>query len=141
MISIQEASLADAPAISRLLAQLGYPATLEEANRRISAYQLPGYKLLVAKENDYTAGFIALHQYQPLHREKPYGKIVAFCVDDRVRGTGIGSLLLTAAEDFFAKAGCVKIEVSSNRRRKETHDFYLHRGYEETSRYFVKMIG
>jgi GNAT superfamily N-acetyltransferase len=140
MIQIAEAARPDAAAIAHLLEQLGYPASETETLRRIECYQQPGYKLWVAKDENKTVGFIALHVYQAFHWEKPYGKIVAFCVDDRARGKGVGSMLLTKAEKYFAESGCVKIEVSSNKRRAATHAYYLNRGYEETSRYFVKII-
>ncbi len=140
-MSIHEAEPKDALTISNLLGQLGYPCSEEEAFQKIENYTKPSYKLFTAKKDHHVVGFIALHVYHQLHLPGPVGRITSFCVDEKVRGTGVGSALLEVAERFFHDRGCIKIEVTSNKRRIKTHDYYLHRGYTETSKHFVKIIG
>lgn len=140
-MSIQEAELKDALAISILLGQLGYPVTEAEAFKKIWTYSKPCYKLFTAKKDEPVVGFIALHVYHQLHHNGPIGRITSFCLDENVRGHGMGSALLEEAERFFNEHGCIKIEVTSNKRRIKTHDYYLHRGYTQTSKHFVKIIG
>jgi GNAT superfamily N-acetyltransferase len=103
-------------------------------------YTQPSYRILVARKEETTVGFIALHFYDELHLPGPVGRITSFCVNEIMRGTGVGTALLAAAEDFFKEKGCIKIQVTSNLRRLQTHHYYLHHGYQETSKHFVKFI-
>lgn len=140
-IHIEEAQSEDAARLVFLLGQLGYPASSSDMVDKIQLHKTPTYKLFVAKEETRVVGFIALHFYHAFHHPAPIGRITAFCVDEPVRGSGIGSLLLGATEDFFHHQQCFKIEVTSNLKRTGTHQYYLQRGYTETSRHFVKLFG
>ena len=139
-IHIEDAKSEDAKGLAILLGQLGYPVADWEAMNKIQLQKSPTYKLLVAKEENQVLGFIALHFYQAFHHAAPIGRITAFCIDETVRGSGIGSLLLTAAEDYFRQQQCFKIEVTSNLKRTNTHQYYRKRGYTETSRHFIKIF-
>ncbi|MEQ1586801.1 MAG: GNAT family N-acetyltransferase [Cyclobacteriaceae bacterium] len=140
-IHIEEAQSEDAARLVFLLGQLGYPASHSEMVDKIQLHKNPTYKLFVAKEENQVMGFIALHFYHAFHHLAPIGRITAFCVDEPVRGSGIGNLLLGAAEGFFHQQQCFKIEVTSNLKRSSTHQYYQQRGYTETSRHFVKIFG
>jgi len=135
---IREASEKDATALSALLAQLGYPSTLDDTLKRIQLYRQYEYKLFVGEIDGQSIGFIALHWYTAFHHQRPIGRVVAFCVDNAHRGKGWGSYLLKYAEDFFKNKNCVKVELTSNLKRKESHEYYLRKGYQQTSMHFVK---
>ena len=138
-MNIRVATERDTAFLKSLLAQLGYPGLDDEEVRgKIAHYSQDGYALLVADTGMEVVGFISLHWFDIFHSPGKIGRISAFCVDDRVRGQGIGLALLTEAEDFFKVKGCVKIEVTSNERRTLTHQFYLNRGYVQHSKRFVK---
>jgi GNAT superfamily N-acetyltransferase len=137
---ITEAKPEDITQLSLLLEQLGYPTPETEALSKLNLYSQPDYKLLVARTKMNVSGFIALHYYQTFHLPGPVGRITSFCVNEKVRGTGIGSQLLAAAEEYFLTNLCYKIEVTSNLRRTATHHYYLQRGYIETSKHFVKIL-
>jgi N-acetylglutamate synthase-like GNAT family acetyltransferase len=140
-MTIREASTADVPALKTLLAQLGYPG-LDEAGviQKILDYtQLP-YRLLVSEEAGHVTGFIALHTFNIFHSAGRIGRITAFCVDEQVRGSGVGTQLMEAAEAWFVSQGCTKLEVTSNARRTATHAFYKNKGWTEDSRRFVKYL-
>ncbi|MBL7871042.1 MAG: GNAT family N-acetyltransferase [Cyclobacteriaceae bacterium] len=137
---ITEAKPEDVPQLSMLLEQLGYPTSESETLPKLDLYSPPDYKILVARSDTNVLGFIALNYYQTFHLPGPVGRITSFCVDERVRGTGIGNQLLAAAEEYFLANLCYKIEVTSNIRRTATHPYYLKRGYSETSKHFVKIL-
>lgn len=139
-IDIREAKPEDAAEIVKLLDQLGYPDSITESTLRMKLYTQPAYQLLIAEKDREVVGFIALHFYNELHLPGAVGRITSFCVNENNRGTGIGTLLLNEAEDYFKANGCFKIEVTSNLRRTITHQYYLHQGYKETSKHFVKII-
>jgi GNAT superfamily N-acetyltransferase len=128
-ISIEVAKPEDANRVADLLRQMGYVASETDTAKRIALYRPPSYQLLLAKAEEVTVGFIALHFYDVLHLPAPEGRISSFCVDEKFRGTGVGTLLLNRAEDFFDQNGCYKIVLNSNLKRPETHQFYLNKGY------------
>ena len=130
----------DAAKVAELLHQMGYPVSRSEAAKRINLYSKPSYLLLVAKIEEKVVGFIALHVYDVLHLPAPEGRISSLCVDENIRGTGVGNTLLKAAEEFFKDSGCYKIVLNSNLKRPETHQYYLNRGYLFTSKHFAKFL-
>jgi len=138
---IREATGTDTAAVKNLLAQLGYPG-LEEADvsQKILDYAQPTYRLLVSQQHGRVTGFIALHTFDIFHSQGKIGRITAFCVDEQVRGSGVGSQLMVAAEAWFITQGCTKLEVTSNERRTATHAFYKNKGWIEDSRRFVKYL-
>ena len=137
-MNIREAQDKDEIALSQLLEQLGYPSF--NTSERILEYQLNSYKLFVGEIDSEVVGFIALHWYHAFHHPKPVGRIVAFVIDDKFRGKGFGSELLKYAEDFLISKGCLKLELTSNLRRKESHQYYLNKGYIQTSMHLVKIL-
>ena len=137
---IREAETKDASALSNLLGQLGYPTLDGSSLEKIKAHSKEGYKLLVLEADQKVEGFISLHWYTSPHLPGPAGRITAFCVDEQSRGKGLGTALLNAAEQFFKKIDCFKIEVTSNLRRARTHQYYTNLGYKETSKHFVKLL-
>lgn len=139
-ISIHIAKPEDAPEVASLIRQMDYPVSEEEAALRIKLYSQPSYHLLVAKKENITIGLIALHIYHVLHLPAPEGRIISFCVDEKVRGTGAGTALLHEAEDFFKENKCFKIVLNCNLKRPDTHQYYLNRGYKFTSKHFAKFL-
>jgi GNAT superfamily N-acetyltransferase len=136
---IREASITDTPALQRLLIQLGYPG-LDEAGitQKILDYKQDHYMLLVSEDSGEIIGFIALLAFDIFHSEGKIGRITAFCVDEAVRGQGIGTDLMDAAESWFTSQGCSKLEVTSNEQRTATHAYYKNKGWIEDSRRFLK---
>lgn len=139
-ISIRPAQPDDAAALADLIQQLGYRVTDEECRMRIASYAQPHYLLLVAEREDLVVGYIALHRYEVIHLPATEGRITSFCVDEKIRGTGVGQALLRAAEDYFKENGCYKIVLNSNLKRPETHQYYENRGYQFTSKHFAKFL-
>jgi PhnO protein len=137
---VRDAVEKDAATLGHLLAQLGYPTSIDESTQRITHYKQTGYKLLVAEIDNMVIGFIALHWYRAIHHPELIGRVVAFCMDEPYRSKGWGSQLLAHAEDFFQDLHCMKIELTSNLRRKESHQYYLRKGYEQRSIHFVKFL-
>lgn len=137
---IREAEEKDAAILSNLLAQLGYPTSVEESKERIAHHQQDGYKLFLAELSNVPIGFIALHWYRAVHHPEMIGRIVAFCIDEPFRDRGWGSKLLKYAEDFFRDKHCFKVELTSNLRRKVTHEYYLRKGFDQRSMHFVKVL-
>ncbi|WP_232013975.1 GNAT family N-acetyltransferase [Glycomyces terrestris] len=129
---------ADAAAVDALLAQLGYPqagpaATAERIEAWTNDPSSAAYAAAVDPAPtgvpDGVAGLVAVHVCPYFERPGAWGRIVALVVSDTVRGNGIGTRLVEAAEAFALERGCVRIEVTSNDRRAGAHAFYRARGY------------
>jgi GNAT superfamily N-acetyltransferase len=131
----------DARAILPLLRQLGYDQLDERGARgKIKSYGLPDYAVIVAVVSGQVVGFISLHVVEIFHSPGKAGRITAFCVDQNFRSQGIGIRLLQEGEDYFRSEGCKKVEVTSNNRRTDTHEFYINRGYKDDSKKFVLVL-
>ena len=82
-------------------------------------------------------GVLSLHWMPLLHRDKPLGRVTVLVVDEAARGQSIGSKLVAEGERVLREAaGCSAVEVTSNVRRAEAHDFYRSLGYGQPSAYF-----
>jgi GNAT superfamily N-acetyltransferase len=122
----------DGAGIAPLLAQLGYPASPDQATRRVHDWGAgPERHLLVADVDQTVAGLAALCLIPLIHRDQPLARLVALVVDDRHRGTGIGHALLDRAEQIARQFGCDEMEITSNRSRAGAHRFYMSHGYDD----------
>ncbi len=63
-------------------------------------------------------------------------------IADNERSRGAGAQLLTAAEEWARKHGCMNMSVRSNVVRERAHQFYLRNGYEhyKTQKAFRKTV-
>ncbi len=139
-INIRVAQPNDSAAVADLINQMDYPVSVSEAKRRIQRYTQPSYLLWVALQDEEVVGYIALHIYDVLHLPAPEGRVISFCVNEKRRGTGVGTKLLLEAETYFKEQGCYKIVFNSNLKRPDTHQYYLNRGYQFTSKHFAKFL-
>ncbi|MHB8835833.1 MAG: GNAT family N-acetyltransferase [Candidatus Methylomirabilia bacterium] len=140
-LTVRAADAADAPAISELLSQLGYPTPPPLVAARLAALSAGGQtRVLVAGAGAGVTGFLALTRLDILPYPEPLARITALCVEEIHRRAGVGGALEERAAEIARGWGCEKLEVTSNRRRVGAHVFYLRHGYEETHRCFIKRL-
>ncbi|MEN0112037.1 MAG: GNAT family N-acetyltransferase [Planctomycetota bacterium] len=133
-ISLREAAVADAAEIARLLTQLGHTTTAAEVRGRWRAWHAEGHQAWVAARPDGSlAGLIQTAKMRVLHRPKPVGRVSSLVIDEPDRGAGIGTALLAIVESKLRDYGCGLVEVTSNDRLVEAHEFYRRRAYRRTS--------
>jgi GNAT superfamily N-acetyltransferase len=130
----------DAAVIARLFCELGHPATEEQVAARLEGFIQLGQEALVAELDGEVVGVTALSIMHALHRPAPVGRMSVLVVSEAMRGRGIGRALVAAAEARLAERGCGLVEVTSNMRRAEAHQFYEGLGYERTSYRFFKTL-
>jgi len=136
-VNVRDAAPADAQVIVDLLEQLGHPISPETTQHQLALLAGTGRdRVLVAEADGVVLGVLSLHWTPLLHRDRPLGRVTALVVDEAARGRGVGSRLVAEAERVLREAGCSAVEVTSNVRRAEAHDFYRGLGYEQPSAYF-----
>jgi GNAT superfamily N-acetyltransferase len=141
-VRIRAAAIGDAPDVARLLDQLGYPCTRDEAAERIATVLGdPRQQLLLAEVEGHACGLAALDIRYSLTRGADQARITALVVDADYARRGIGRALLREVEAISRRARVTRLEVTSNMRREEAHVFYRDCGYSEGSRHFFKLLG
>jgi GNAT superfamily N-acetyltransferase len=141
-VRIRAAAIGDASDVARLLEQLGYPCTRDEAAERIATVLGdPRQQLLLAEVDGHACGLAALDIRYSLTRGADQARITALIVDREHARRGIGRALLREVEAISRRARVTRLEVTSNMRREEAHVFYRDCGYAEGSRHFFKLLG
>ena len=132
-IAIRTATPEDAAEISRLSAELGYPAPTQAFAQRLGQLLASTkHEVLVAEgEQGHLYGFIAV-EHRLIIEYGERAEIAALVVDTQVRRGGVGKALVAAAERWAADRGLADMVVRSNAARQESHPFYENAGYERT---------
>jgi GNAT superfamily N-acetyltransferase len=107
--------------------------SLEEAQsifQKIQKY--PNYKIYVAEQNTAIVGTFALLIMDNLaHFGTPSGIVEDVAVRADLQGMGIGKEMMNFALEQCRLAGCYKMVLSSNLRRKQAHAFYESLGFKK----------
>ena len=140
MIEIRAARPEDAEQLVDLIALLEHRVDATGIARRVAALGIAGIPQLVAAEGDAVYGLCGLHLMTAIHRDAPVGRITILVVREDARGQGLGRRLVSAAEDVMRARGCAFLEITSNRRLEQAHEFYEAIGYERTSFRFAKAL-
>ncbi len=140
-MQVRNARQEDADRIAGLLAQLGYPGTEPFIRGKIEALLgHPDAELAVAVENDLVVGFISMHFIPQIALPGDFARISYLCVDESVKGSGVGHLLEEWCERIANEQGCDRIELHCHSRREAAHRFYYRLGYEESPKYLMKTV-
>ncbi|MEI8295352.1 MAG: GNAT family N-acetyltransferase [Alphaproteobacteria bacterium] len=131
-MNIRAATISDIPGMLPLLEQLGYPASLHEAERRFKDFvSLKGYGVAVACISDKVIGWVAWSKTQVFISDNTRFHIEGLVVDEQHRGQGIGKQLMTFVEDYAKGFHPCIIDLTSGLRRAKdgSHEFYKALGY------------
>ena len=142
-VDIREVTPADADAVARLSAELGYPIDATDMYARLE--QITGradHGVFMASRQQTALGWI--HVSAVLHlQSEPRAEIGGLIVTADARGSGIGRLLVGRAERWATEHGFASVVVRSQIMREAAHRFYLREGYArtKTSAVFSKAFG
>ena len=142
MISVRRMTGEDIAVSQRLLSQLGYPLdTLEVRQRYDAVAASKDHSLMVAEQ---ARRVVALcHVYVRPALDKPPEAIVqALIVGHASCGSGIGTIMMAAAEAWARDRGLKSVALASNVMRTGAHSFYEDIGYQRaaTSHLFRKTL-
>ena len=141
MIHIREAEKPDYQEIIRLMKnELGYPDLDEvETDKRLDYFKnSDDFMTFVAVVDDEIAGFIGVMKGIAYTINGYYSQIIALAVSEKKRRCGIGTALVTRAEEWSLSYGIAGISVNSNMMRLDAHAFYEKLGYTKKSFSFKK---
>ncbi len=132
-IEVRPARQSDGLAVNALLHELGYPSNTEqEVAERLAQWSGRDDQLvLVAADGRQVLGVAALAVIPFFERPGYFGRVVALVVADHARRLGVGRRLLAATEQAALDRGCVRMEITSARRRTDAHAFYRSVGYAD----------
>lgn len=131
---IRSATPGDVPALTALSEQLGYPAVADEVASRLGRFlaRPDVHAVLVATTDEaQVIGWIHIGRRESLET-RPRAEILGLVVDRAVRRTGVGRVLMSAAERWAAEQGFNEVMLRSNILRPESHPFYESIGYVRT---------
>lgn len=136
-VEIRVATESDLAGVLRLYAQPGMNDGRVLAHdaaaqifRQIASY--PRYRIYVAVRNEAIVGTFALLMMDNLaHMGAPSAIVEDVCVDEGLRGQGIGGAMMRFAMKESARCGCYKLVLSSNLERSDAHAFYRSLGFEQ----------
>ena len=140
-ILVRDAEERDAPAVASLCGQLGYPTPAEAVASRMDRLRSDGggqVRVVVAVDGDTVVGLATVHLRYMINHEAPIGQLTLLVVDERVRGRGVGRILVAESEAWARARGCKRFVVTTALRRTEAHAFYEKLGFVHTGRRYGK---
>lgn len=143
MIHIRTALREDAPGITMLLDQLGYPETPETIENRLTEMNARSDSVVLVAEDDRgkLAGCIHVTIVRRL-AEGVHGEIASLVVHEGQRSQGTGDRLVQSAAEWLRARGLDRVRVRCNAVRERTHGFYERLGFQltKTQRVFDNQI-
>lgn len=142
MTTVRRMTSDDLLAAQSLLSQLGYPLDFQELQRRFQAVShTQDHALIAAEQNGQVTALCHIYA-RPALDKPPEAIVQALVVDRASRGTGIGKVMMAAAEAWARDRGFTSVALSSQITRSEAHSFYEAIGYRvaATSHLFRKTL-
>lgn len=139
-VGIRAATQSEAAAIAVLLGQLGYPTDGPTLAARLALLPAANAAAFVAIVEQQVVGTFSIHVLRLLTSGEPVAYLTSLVVADGLRGQGVGSAMIRAAEQESRARGADRLVVTTHLRRVEVHAFYERRGFEFTGRRYVKAL-
>ncbi|WP_428326417.1 GNAT family N-acetyltransferase [Nitrosopumilus sp.] len=146
-VTIRDATDKDIPIILGLLYDLGRPKPQQDSDvdsfrKLVKNYiQDSDKKLLVAVFDDVKiVGMISVLLLSRLNRDTLEMYIPELIVLEKHQGQGIGKKLITSCITYATKKKYHRIRLESGNQRTNSHEFYKHLGFEQSSLSFTKNL-
>ncbi|MBC8502534.1 MAG: GNAT family N-acetyltransferase [Nitrosopumilus sp.] len=146
-ITIRESTYDDIPSLLELLYELGRPKPqkdneLEKFTALLKNYmQEDDKKILVAQiVNSKIIGMISIVFLSRLNQNTSEMYIPELIVSQNYHSKGIGKKLINFSIELGKEKKCHRIRLESGNQRIESHKFYKHLGFEDSSIFFTKNL-
>lgn len=142
-ITIRPLAHGDAPAVTALSSDLGYPADQAAMATRLAVVlAAPGHAVFGGDgEDGQLLGWVHVCS-RLLLIDPPSAFVEGLVVAPDARRQGVGRALMAAAEDWSRRHGAQTIRLRSGATREDAHAFYRALGYQEgkAARGFEKFL-
>lgn len=123
----------DAAAAAGLLAQLGYPCSVEQARSRLQQALADARRAIwVFESKGRVVGLCAAEMRFVLTRDEPSTVLALLVTDEGVRGQGGGRALVRHFEDWARARGAISASLTTASHREAAHGFYRACGWQQT---------
>ena len=146
-ITIRESISDDIPSLLELLYELGRPKPQKDNELEDFTQLLKNYiddndkKILVAKIDDSKiVGLISMVFLSRLNQNTLELYIPELIVSENYQSQGIGKKLINFSIKIGKEKKCHRIRLESGNQRIESHKFYKHLGFEDSSIFFTKNL-
>ena len=146
-ITIRESIYDDIPSLLELLYELGRPKPQSDNELEDSTNLLKHHlndddkKILVAQIDDSKIiGMISMVFLSRLNQKTLELYIPELIVSQNYHSKGIGKKLLNFSIKLGKEKKCHRIRLESGNQRIESHKFYKHLGFEDSSIFFTKNL-
>ena len=146
-ITIRESILDDIPLLLELLYELGRPKPQKDSDLENFTQLLKNHihdndkKILVAKIDDSKiVGLISLVFLPRLNQKTLELYVPELIVSQNYQSQGIGTKLINFSIELGKEKKCHRIRLESGNQRIESHKFYKHLGFENSSMFFTKNL-
>ena len=126
---IRAATVGDAPAITTLTAELGYPANVDLIRDRLARLQGRSDNLVVVADIDGTVVAWLQASAAEILESGARVEITGLVVAAHARRRGVGRALIQRAEAWAQEREVGSVVVRSNVQRTESHPFYASLGF------------
>ena len=146
-ITIRESTYDDIPSLLELLDELGRQKPqkdneLEKFTALLKNYmQEDDKKILVAQiDNSKIIGMISMVFLSRLNQNTSEMYVPELIVSQNYHSKGIGKKLINFSIKLGKEKKCHRIRLESGNQRIESHKFYKHLGFEDSSIFFTKNL-
>jgi len=146
-ITIRESTYDDIPSLLELLDELGRPKPQKDNDLEKFTALLKNYmqeddkKILVAQiDNSKIIGMISMVFLSRLNQNTSEMYVPELIVSQNYHSKGIGKKLLNFSIKLGKEKKCHRIRLESGNQRIESHKFYKHLGFEDSSIFFTKNL-
>jgi GrpB-like predicted nucleotidyltransferase (UPF0157 family)/GNAT superfamily N-acetyltransferase len=139
---IRPAQAADTAAVARLLGELGYPTSEQDAGVRLARLlDRDDAGTLIYEDGGEPVGLIAYHVFDLIYRPRPHCRITALVVRADRRRRGIARALLETVEAIALARRCFRVELTTRADRPDALGFYEACGYAQRPHRLAKRLG
>ncbi len=146
-ITIRESTYDDIPSLLELLDELGRPKPQKDNDLENFTALLKNYmqeddkKILVAEiDNSKIIGMISMVFLSRLNQNTSEMYVPELIVSQNYHSKGIGKKLINFSIELGKEKKCHRIRLESGNQRIESHKFYKHLGFEDSSVFFTKNL-
>ena len=146
-ITIRESTYDDIPSLLELLYELGRPKPQKDNDLEKFTALLKNYmqdddkKILVAQiVNSKIIGMISIVFLSRLNQNTSEMYVPELIVSQNYHSKGIGKKLLNFSIKLGKEKKCHRMRLESGNQRIESHKFYKHLGFEDSSIFFTKNL-